>query len=176
MKHSFLSLCKALPMRCNPCACVHDDNVRASHCRFRQTEAELAESRAALRVKGFSFADAFPRCAAAALHPEGRWLAYRQGVLRVCRGRSGVERGVPRSGCEFGAVHKRISSLDELFCLAESLFPEVEEPTGAAPGAAGAAGAAAAAQPASKRSRTADADTSRQQGGKKNSGGKKKKK
>lgn len=85
---------------------------------------DLDAKRAALIDRGLNFSAAFPGCAALLGDAKAfRWLSYRRGVLRLCQGdgRDTGERGVPPPGGELAKLSRRVGSLHELFCVAESL-------------------------------------------------------
>ena len=99
----------------------------------RMTVLERNEARQALRDRGFSFRAAFPKCATGYSGPALQWISYKRasrgnGVLRICQGeagqsRTGLGRGHPTPGCELSKLVISISSLQELFCAAEALWP-----------------------------------------------------
>eukprot|EP00966_Prymnesium_polylepis_P018105 418003-Prymnesium_polylepis.1 len=78
-----------------------------------------------LRARGFDFAAAFPKCAAAHDADALYWISYRGGVLRLCKGdgMQGGERGNPPKGGELAKHNVRARTLQDLFCVAEALWP-----------------------------------------------------
>ena len=87
----------------------------------RMSPREHADGVARLRSRRFAFAEAFPRCADACAGRERRWISYKRGVLKLCQGVGGRERGVPPPGGEVARLALRASSLQELFCAAEAI-------------------------------------------------------
>ncbi|KAJ1423500.1 hypothetical protein B484DRAFT_451876 [Ochromonadaceae sp. CCMP2298] len=94
----------------------------------RLSPPQLAQATADLRNTGFDFAQAFPRCAAA--YHERIWISYRRGVLRVCQGMTSAKnRGLPLGrAVQLARVSHKIHSLQELFCLTESLLATLPVP------------------------------------------------
>ena len=104
----------------------------------RMAPEERDAGREALRARGFRFAEAFPKCAEGFAGPALQWISFKRserrggGVLRVCHGEgAGVhaERGEPITpGGELARLDSRtISSLQELFCAAEALWPAAND-------------------------------------------------
>jgi hypothetical protein len=97
----------------------------------RATEKESEQAQSQRFSTGFSFSTAFPRCSAAydshKNRPgEYRWIRYQPytGRLQLCQGTStGEDRECPEGG-ELASLHgKHFSSLQDLFCAAEALWP-----------------------------------------------------
>jgi hypothetical protein len=98
---------------------------------IRATEKESEQAQSQRFSTGFSFSTAFPRCSAAYdSHKNGpgeyRWIRYQPytGRLQLCQGTStGEDRECPEGG-ELASLHgKHFSSLQDLFCAAEALWP-----------------------------------------------------
>jgi hypothetical protein len=112
---------------------IHEESVT------RLTAQELADARAALRTRGFDFKKAFPKCNMVYKRVP-LWISYKggqglTGVLTIAKGKSRAEnRGVccPRGGegvaVEVAKVSHKLTSLQELFCLTESLLRNLTAP------------------------------------------------
>lgn len=91
-----------------------------AECSVRVTKDALDKSRAE-----FDFSKAFPKSSKAHDDKAYVWISYRRGKMQICKGKE-VERGIPESKGVVAESRRKIHSLHEFFCVAESLFLSVK--------------------------------------------------
>ena len=85
--------------------------------KMRPSEQELDEVKA--QCNQFDFSLAFPKCNEA--YRTKKWIQFARGQVTVCKGVADKSRR-PKQGCVLARHRADVSSLHELFCIAESLL------------------------------------------------------
>lgn len=90
-----------------------------------QVRLSKKELKTTIAEQKFDFDEIFPNTAAAFGSEDYVWFSYRRGMLLVCKGETGEgdERGVPRPGSVTARLKIEISSLQQLFCYLETMWP-----------------------------------------------------